>query len=793
MNTLDELQNGIQDEYFGSAQRKTQIHQLLSSLADQYYCGKRFDEHKKIMIVATHDMTTGGAPLALISMLESLQRDYDCFVISPNDGAMTKEFVQRGFGVYIAPPDRFGQETFRQALSNADLYFCNTIVSGYFVSLAYNMDVPTIWWIHENLQYFEFYHQYLSVEHCTSPNIRMVAVTKRAARDVENFFHVKCGVLHLGIEDCYSMLKNSTSLSMNNQGGKITFFMPANFVHIKGHDVLAQAICQLPKEYLEKTQFLFAGNDIEEETHRFMEQLESKYSNVHLLGMLGRDEIFRYDGCVDCVLAPSRIDTLPTTIIEGMMMGAVCICSDAAGISDYMEDGVNGYVFESGNSEQLAQKIRYVVDHLDEMQSMKEAARQCYLKYFSKESSVERMKEIMEEINQQKNLKEPKRIVLFAGQIDILDIFVYQLRDAFVSMSYEVMVFDIKNILDSSMKLLEFVTRKVTAMITFNNIGIDYKIDPGMNFWEQWNIPCVNILMDHPFCYHEEMLAMPDTGVVLCVDRNHMNYLMRYYSNIPICGYLPHGGIELEGAKKKIKDRTIDVLYVGGLSRNSAHQIMPDFSKYTEFDARKLCEDAYRYLIANPQKTLEEVIETLLLTQGVHYPDEVLRTIISDLHVIDLYVVSYYREKTVQVLAEAGISIELYGTGWENCAWIGRENVHYGGRISATQAVEKMKDAKIVLSTMTWFKDGTHDRVFNGMLQGAVAVSDSSIYMKETFTEEEMLQFELCELDELAGKVLNILNNPDLAQDMADRGYAKAKKNHTWMARAKELEEGLFN
>ena len=36
--------------------------------------------------------------------------------------------------------------------------------------------------------------------------------------------------------------------------------------------------------------------------------------------------------------------------------------------------------------------------------------------------------------------------------------------------------------------------------------------------------------------------------------------------------------------------------------------------------------------------------------------------------------------------------------------------------MSADKIVDLMYDSKIVLNTMTWFKDGTHDRVFNGML-----------------------------------------------------------------------------
>ncbi|MCQ2524321.1 MAG: glycosyltransferase [Lachnospiraceae bacterium] len=769
---------------------KMNIHRSLSSIVEVVYDGK-FTPGKKILIAATHDMTTGGAPWALISMLDSIKDEYDCFVISPNDGVMTKEFVKRGYGVYIASPKAFEIPEFKHVLENADLYFCNTIVSGFFVSLAYNLKTPTIWWVHENRAYFERYKDYLSVNNCTSENIRIVAVTKRSAKDVEEFFHVKCEVLHFGIDDEY----DKNDIEKKNSGGMkevTTFFMPANFLYIKGHDVMEKAIRMLPKDYQDKTKFLFAGNKVEEGVYQLIERLSEEKENVSLLGRLERDEVYRLDGEVDAVVAPSRIDTLPATIIEGMMKGALCICSNAAGVSEYIDSGKNGFVFGSEDAKALSELFKYVVDHKAEMPQIKELGRQCYLEHFLKRSSVNRLKEIIEEIENQVNNPKTKRLVLFAGQIDILDIFVYQLRDAFVSMSYEVMIFDINNILESSVELLQFVFKPVTAMITFNNIGIDYKIDPKINFWEQWNIPCINILMDHPFCYHEEMLAMPQTGVVLCVDRNHMNYLLRFYPNLAACGYLPHGGIEIGGDKKPISQRNIDVLYVGGLSRNSAYKIMPDFTKYTDFDARKLCEDAYKVLVENPGRTLEEVVESLLVEQGINYQDDVLREIISDLHVIDLYVVSHFREKTVQVLAEAGINIELYGTGWELCEWINLPNVHYGGRISADEAVEKMKDTKIVLSTMTWFKDGTHDRVFNGMLQGAVAVSDSSAYMKETFDDSEMVQFELDELDTLADKVRSILDNPDKAQAMANQGYKKAVAEHTWIARARELEEGLF-
>ena len=190
------------------------------------------------------------------------------------------------------------------------------------------------------------------------------------------------------------------------------------------------------------------------------------------------------------------------------------------------------------------------------------------------------------------------------------------------------------------------------------------------------------------------------------------------------------------------------------------------------------------------------------MERGIQYEDAKLAEVIADLHFIDLYAVSYFREKTIRSLAESGIEIMLYGAGWENCSWIDRPNVHYGGRVSAEEIIEKMQDAKIVLSTMTWFKDGTHDRVFNGMLQGAAAVSDTSVYMKEEFCgflssdqtdERELVLFELPEISFLPAQVKALLEDEPLLQSIADKGYQKAKEKHTWRNRAKELKTDILD
>lgn len=390
-----------------------------------------------------------------------------------------------------------------------------------------------------------------------------------------------------------------------------------------------------------------------------------------------------------------------------------------------------------------------------------------------------------------------KRIILFVGVYDTLDIFTYELNKEFINLGYETYIFDTSDMKKGLEGFAEFVKKPVKAAITFNNLGFNMELKEGENIWDALNIWCINILMDHPFCYDRALCDAPQNGIVLCVDKNHMSYINRFYSNISITGFLPHGGKELWNEIRPISGRKIDVMYAGGLSRANAKNIIPDLSAYNNLmDVDKFCKDVYQYAIENSEVTTEGAIEYKLNELGLHISDEELRQLMADFHFLDLYIVSHYREKVVETVARAGIDICIYGIGWEICDWINWPNVHYIGRVPSYEIVNIMIDAKVVLSTMTWFKDGSHDRIFNGMLQGAVVASDTSKYMEEesgAVDGENMILFNLKEIDTVPNRIMAVLNDVELAQRIANNGYELARQKHTWAVRARELDEDLIS
>lgn len=388
---------------------------------------------------------------------------------------------------------------------------------------------------------------------------------------------------------------------------------------------------------------------------------------------------------------------------------------------------------------------------------------------------------------------EKKRLVLFHGELATLNLFSDQLRQGFVELGYEIFDFDLEQSAVSLGLLYQYIQESsIAAMIAFNSAFFGMAAPSGENIWEVLGIPCVNIFVDHPYWYHNILMRMPANGIILCIDRNHMSYVDRFYPNIASNGFIAHGGIMLSSTYRQISERKIDVLYAGSLLADYIRQ--PDFSGW-DFPAEQICDRSIEYLLAHPEETIESVIERQLGLADITLTDEELRRFISSCVHIERVVSSHYREQIVGSVARAGISLELYGDGWSKCEWVKLPNVRYGGRVAPEEILEKMEDSKIVLNTLPWFRDGSHERVFNAMLCGAVAVSETSRYLEEVLPADAWVPFDLSaeSLQELPQRITDLLADESRLQEIASAGHELAASAHTWKARAQELHEDLLS
>lgn len=384
-----------------------------------------------------------------------------------------------------------------------------------------------------------------------------------------------------------------------------------------------------------------------------------------------------------------------------------------------------------------------------------------------------------------------KKIILFTGGVETLSYFAMQMGNAFIRYGISVFYYDLKNQKESTKKIRKFIKAGETALITFNFQGLSKEngvySDKSGYIWQEYNLPCYNIAVDHPYYYDRQLSDLPRKYVHISIDRLHEKYFKEYYPEFKNGGFLPLAGTNLYPDKymNKMSERSIDVLFPGNYTPPSFCEpyINGINEEYAQF-YRRIIDD----LLENPNRTLEEaaIEETEKELGRVAYND--MRKVLNKMIFIDLYVRNYMRGKVVRVLAENGIKVNVIGKDWEKLECKNKENIIITQFSDSKTCMEAMRNAKIVVNVMPWFKDGAHDRVFNAILNGAVSISDKSRFLMEELPEGcGVSYYDLNEIERLPDIINIFLKDERKLEEITECGYKKVSECDTWENRAKML------
>ena len=380
-------------------------------------------------------------------------------------------------------------------------------------------------------------------------------------------------------------------------------------------------------------------------------------------------------------------------------------------------------------------------------------------------------------------------VIFLKGMIETLDYFIHCMAEG-VNDAY------IMDVTEQTFiqRLLEIDSQidETTDVITFNNIGIRVSGVGGENYWEIKKVKLHNILVDAPAWYESSLKHSLECMQVIAIDRYHKEFINRHFPSYTSTQFLPLGGVELQGREEiAYEDRKIEVLYVGfkrsSMSRDNKYAFLPD-------NGRELFETARHLLIKYPHLTIEQVYDLYMNEIGaklIHDAElEVIHTLYEEI-VEDVR--GYYQGRIIESLAAFGIHVDIYSGGsWEEQAEKYPDYVHTHERITSEECIELMRNSKITLNIMPWFKYGSHDRIYNAMLNGSVCVSDTSEYLKKYFQNGKNIVFyELNQLDNLVKNVHLLLENPEYAKSIIEN-QKKAVANSTWSHRVHNILEQRF-
>lgn len=133
---------------------------------------------------------------------------------------------------------------------------------------------------------------------------------------------------------------------------------------LKGQKYLIEAIHIIKMRGYDNVKCLIVGSGPEfENLNKLTHKLGLK-NNIVFLGNYSYpvDIIFRY---IDIYVFSSLYEGFPYAILEAMAYKLPIVTTDAGGIIEQVEDEINGYLVEKGNSQQLADKIIKMIENKD--------------------------------------------------------------------------------------------------------------------------------------------------------------------------------------------------------------------------------------------------------------------------------------------------------------------------------------------------------------------------------------------------------------------------------------------
>lgn len=384
-----------------------------------------------------------------------------------------------------------------------------------------------------------------------------------------------------------------------------------------------------------------------------------------------------------------------------------------------------------------------------------------------------------------------KRIVMFAGGVETLEYFSRQMAKQFEKMGYLVFFYDLKDEAHSAKRLRKFIRVGETVLVTFNFEGLEKEegvYQEGVGYiWDAYKIPCYNIAADHPYFYHDRLAELPADYHHISIDRLQEQYFKAFYPEFHREGFLPLAGTMLDGDVGK---KQYDVIMTGNYTELSFFE---PYINWINDEYAAFYRGIINELIEKPHQTVEQVALAHCEREMGKEPNSELRIALSKMIFIDMYVRNYWRGKVVRTLVDAGIKVDVVGKGWEKLEDVKHpENLILHPQTDSLTCLEMIKQSKISVNVMPWFKDGAHDRVFNSILNGAVCVSDTSKYLCEELAEGEgVCYYNLENVDKLPIKMKDLLQDEKQMQDIVSRGRAKVLDMHTWAKRAEQVAEWI--
>jgi glycosyltransferase involved in cell wall biosynthesis len=162
------------------------------------------------------------------------------------------------------------------------------------------------------------------------------------------------------------------------------FLFLGRISHLKGIGELIEAARELKRRALEFTFIMVGHGDREGIVEEYQEKVKEYGLEGHFrfTGHIAGKEKFQIYADSDVYVFPSWTEGCPTSVLEALGAGLFVISTDVGALRDVIRDGENGKIVHRKDSEDLAEKLVWAVENIEEIRSRrKDISKQAEAKY----------------------------------------------------------------------------------------------------------------------------------------------------------------------------------------------------------------------------------------------------------------------------------------------------------------------------------------------------------------------------------------------------------------------------
>ena len=288
--------------------------------------------------------------------------------------------------------------SFRQALQSDLIYAnwsINGVIGGIVGATTKKPVVTTLRGTDVNNLNNSFIFKFL-VRVCVKLSSRIITVSQSLKKElVSSFpeFENKIQVIHNGIDDAFfhADVKQSNTI--------IRLISIGNLISGKGLNLIIEALERL----VDYTWTLdIVGDGPEQQALQELCAEKGIEERVFFRGAVPPDDIPDMLRRADILVFASLKEGRPNVVLEAMTSGLAIVASNIPSVSELIRDGREGILFNVGRSDDLCQKLKYLLLHPEERERIGLKARQSILHGgFTWETAGQRYAEIFGQVTQE--------------------------------------------------------------------------------------------------------------------------------------------------------------------------------------------------------------------------------------------------------------------------------------------------------------------------------------------------------------------------------------------------------